>query len=76
MRVRKPETIIADLRRQLKRALAERHTYHDGEYIQRQRASRAEQDCAEWKGRFDTILLVLTQDARDKMAGQPGVFGK
>jgi hypothetical protein len=83
MKARKPETIIADLKRQLKRALAERNTYHDGEYIQRERANRAieraskaEQDYAEWKGRFDMIMLVLTQDARDKMAGQPGVFGK
>ena len=76
MRERKPETIIRDLKRQLRRAEAERLTYHDGEYIQRQRASKAEQDGREWKGRFDAILLVLSGDVRDKMAGKPGVFGK
>ena len=56
MRERKPETIIAELRRDLKKALKERLAYHDGEYIQRHRATKAEQECAEWKRRFDALL--------------------
>jgi len=75
MRERKPETIIRELKRNLLRVSRERLQYHDEAYALRGRCQRVEQDCAEWKARFDTILLVLTQDARDKMAGQPGVFG-
>ena len=53
---RKPATIIAELKRSLKErtatandALGERNHY-------RARATKAEQECAEWKRRFDLLL--------------------
>jgi len=55
-RERKPVTIIADLKRQLKEAQRERRMYHDEAYALRTRAQRAEEECREWKARFDALL--------------------
>ena len=66
MRERKPETIIRDLKRQLKRAERERLTYHDEAYAQRVRAGKAEADRDEWKQRCDALIARLPIELGDK----------
>lgn len=60
---RKPATIIAELKRQKKdliatanNALRDLQFSHREREQYRARASKAEQECAEWKRRFDQLL--------------------
>lgn len=56
MRKRKPETIVRELRRDLKRALKETGEFSKESAHFRGRATRAEMECSEWKRRFDALL--------------------
>ena len=57
----KPETEIRNLKRELKDALSalSRRITEVGEY--RVRATKAEQECAEWKRRFDMLLSGIKE---------------
>lgn len=52
----KPETEIRNLKRDIKRWYAERETLRTERESYRIRATKAEQEVAEWKRRFDALL--------------------
>lgn len=59
MRERKPETIIAELRRELKRSKTSIVALSEESSRYLSRANRFEREAAEWKRRFDELLLRL-----------------
>lgn len=67
---RKPETIIRELRSLLadaRRQMQER--YQTSEHY-RARATRAEQEVAEWKARFDALLVRTPPAPHEKEGGR------
>ncbi len=61
MRERSPKTIIAELRRELREAQRMRARALDETRFQVERANRAEQECREWKIRFDQVLARVPE---------------
>lgn len=56
MRERKPETIIRELKREMRQLCVGMDNAHRENETLRRRATKAEQDAAEWKRRFDALL--------------------
>jgi hypothetical protein len=72
---RKPETIIRELRRLVRYYKLQRDRAINDAAEYRVRASKAEQDAAKWQTRFDTLLLCLQQEVRERIGLKPGIFG-
>jgi hypothetical protein len=79
---RKPETILRETRRLLKHMRDDRDRCIDDVTTARMeasqyraRATKAEQDAAKWQTRFDTLLLCLQQEVRERIGLKPGIFG-
>jgi hypothetical protein len=63
-RAANPETTIRNLKRDLKRSREVANEMAATANTYRARATKAEQEVAEWKKRFDALLLRTPEEAR------------